>query len=63
MAESLLSAFLAFSGCAFFAGGASASFGESANAIPEARNIDNVSAASFFIASLFVKQKFKMYRM
>jgi hypothetical protein len=44
----------------FFAGGASVfveslgvSFGESASTVPTLRNSDSVSAASFFIASLF----------
>jgi hypothetical protein len=59
MAESDLSDFsdflasVVFPGCAFLAGGASASFGESAAAIPAHRNRVSVSAASFFIASLF----------
>src|ERR1700722_15744431 len=64
MAESDLSdllASLAFSDGPFLAVSESASFGESANAIPEVRNKDSVSAASFFIASLF-RSKFKMYR-
>jgi hypothetical protein len=43
-------------GSADFAGCASASFGESASAIPEVRNNDSVSAASFFIASLFASK-------
>jgi hypothetical protein len=56
MADSGLSAFLAafgFAGWAPLAGPASASFGVSAKAVPETRNIDNASAASFFISSLF----------
>jgi hypothetical protein len=52
---------LAFFDGALLAGVESASLGESANAIPEVRNKDSVSAASFFIASLF-RSKFKMYR-
>src|SRR6267154_1041413 len=53
---SVFSAFFAalgLAGCADFAGCGSASFGVSASAIPEVRNNDSVSAASFLIASLF----------
>src|SRR6266849_152866 len=55
MAASDLSAFLVALGLAgaALAGCASASFGVSAKAAPETRNIDSVSAASFFISSLF----------
>src|SRR5882762_4033817 len=56
---SVFSAFFAalgLAGCADFAGCGSASFGESASVIPEVRNNDSVSAASFFIASLFISK-------
>jgi hypothetical protein len=48
-------------GASVFAAGASGfgeSFGESASAIPETRNSDRASDASFFIASLFFRQNF-----
>jgi hypothetical protein len=50
---SVFVAALAFAGEAGFAGCASASFGVSAKAVPTVRNSDSVSAAIFFIASLF----------
>src|SRR5579859_2921485 len=55
MAESAFSAFLAALGLAGAAlgGWESESFGVSARAIPVVRNSDNVSAANFFISSLF----------
>jgi hypothetical protein len=44
-----------FAGCplASFGESLGVSFGESANAVPTLINSDSVSAASFFIASLF----------
>ena len=56
MAESDFSAFFAalgLAGSAALAGFVSASFGESASAVPAVRNSDKVSAANFFIFSLF----------
>src|SRR5579859_1542061 len=56
MAESAFSAFLAalgLAGAAALGGWESESFGVSARAIPVVRNSDNVSAANFFISSLF----------
>ena len=56
MAESALSAFLAalaFAAWAALAECGSASLGVSAKAVPETRSIDSVSAARFFISSLF----------
>src|SRR5215470_13126027 len=44
-----------FAGCA--SGSFGESFGESANAVPTDRNSDKISAASFFIASLFLFKK------
>src|SRR5580704_5632420 len=55
-----LAAALGLAGSDDLGAGASASFGESANATPEVRNSDKTSAASFLIASLFALQNFEI---
>ena len=52
----------ALPGLAGASGCASAVFGVSANAVPHVRKIDSVSAASFFIASLFSKDSTQLTR-
>jgi hypothetical protein len=50
----------ALAGAASFGASFGESFGESANAIPVVRNSDNVSDASFLIASLFFGANFDL---